>query len=231
MSAVRFYEINPVGAPSLRRNGLIAAPSTFLYNAAISPDRRVDGRRQFGGSFVVGYSASSAVNGIDPRIVMSSSVDGGALSAVLVRDAVGPYRDFSCAVSGDICRWGDYSGASPDPRPGTTNHGVVWLTDQFAGSASISTASPTGAPGSGPPSRERRWAGRSPRDLPRRPESRRRASVLDGAVLVEEVEAALAADAGMLADRLLDRGRGVGMLAQVASWRSRGPGRSAANSS
>jgi hypothetical protein len=135
VSAIRWYEINPVGTPSLRRTGLIAAPGAFLYNAAISPDRRVDGATTaFGGSFVIGYSASSAANGINPRIVMASSVNSGALSFTLVEDAVGPYRDVSCPNPGDTCRWGDYSAATPDPRPGTTNQGKVWLTNQFAGS-------------------------------------------------------------------------------------------------
>ena len=121
VAAIRWYEINPVGTPSLRRTGLIAAPGTFFYNAAISPDRRVDGATTaFGGSFVIGYSASSAANGINPRIVMASSVNGGALSFTLVEDAVGPYQDLSCPNPGDTCRWGDYSAATPDPRPGTT---------------------------------------------------------------------------------------------------------------
>jgi hypothetical protein len=139
VAAIRWYEINPVGAPSLRRTGLIAAPGTFVYNAAISPDRRVDGATTaFGGSFVIGYSASSAANGINPRIVMASSVNGGALSFTLVEDAVGPYRDFSCPNPGETCRWGDYSAAIPDPRPSATNRGKVWLTNQFAGSTDTS---------------------------------------------------------------------------------------------
>ena len=139
VSAIRWYEINPVGTPSLRRTGLIAAPGAFLYNAAISPDRRVDGATTaFGDSFVIGYSASSAANGINPRIVMASSVNDGMLSFTLVEDAVGPYRDAGCPNPGDTCRWGDYSAAAPDPRPGATTRGKVWLTNQFAGSTDTS---------------------------------------------------------------------------------------------
>lgn len=137
VSAVRWYEINPIGTPTVRRTGTIAAPGTFLYNAAISSDRRVDGANSaFGGSFVVGYSASSALNNIKPRILMTSSLNGGAVSTpVLVKDAVGPYKDFACATGGSVCRWGDYSGATPDPRPSTTATGLVWLTNQFSGVA------------------------------------------------------------------------------------------------
>jgi hypothetical protein len=141
VSAVRWYEINPVGAaPSVRSTSLIFAPGAHLYNAAISPDRRVDGATAaFGGSFVIGYSASSAALGIDPRIVMGSSVNGGALSVALVRDAVGPYQSFECAGAGDTCRWGDYSAATPDPRPAAGPRGVVWLTNMFSGIANPPT--------------------------------------------------------------------------------------------
>jgi hypothetical protein len=135
VSAVRWYEINPVGAvPSVRSTSLIFSAGSFLYNAAISPDRRVDGATTaFGGSLVVGYSVSSAATGINPRIVMGSSVNGGALSFALVRDAVGPYQSFECDIAGDTCRWGDYSAATPDPRPAAGPRGVVWLTNMFSG--------------------------------------------------------------------------------------------------
>ena len=78
VSAVRWYEIDPVGAPRLADDGLIAAPGVFLFDAAISPDRRVDGgTRAFGDSFVVGYNASSARAGIAPRVMMASSRRAG----------------------------------------------------------------------------------------------------------------------------------------------------------
>ena len=93
----------------------------------------------FGGSYVIGYTASGAASGITPRIVMGSRLNGGPLQFALVQNAVGPYRDFSCPNPGNTCRWGDYSGATPDPRPTTVGAGEVWLTNQFAGSASTST--------------------------------------------------------------------------------------------
>ena len=134
VSAVRWYEIDPVGAPRLADNGLIAAPGVFLFDAAISPDRRVDGgRRAFGDSFVVGYNASSAKAGIAPRVAMASSRRGGPLGFTLVREAAGPYRDHTCQDAGKPCRWGDYSGATPDPRPAPGPAGVVWLTAQYSG--------------------------------------------------------------------------------------------------
>lgn len=54
-------------------------------------------------------------------------VSGAAvvLSFDLVKDGVGPYRDFTCPNSGDTCRSKDYSGETPDPRPIIAGHGVV----------------------------------------------------------------------------------------------------------
>ena len=142
VAAIRAYEINPVpAAPSVRLADLItAAPSSHLYNAAISPDRvsLTGASGSFGGSYVIGYTASGAASGITPRIVMGSRLNGGALLFALVQRR-GPYRDFSCPNPGNTCRWGDYAGATPDPRPTTVGAGEVWLTNQFACSASTST--------------------------------------------------------------------------------------------
>lgn len=65
-------------------------------------------------------------------------VSGAAvtLSFALVKDGFGPYRNFTCPNSGDTCRSGDYSEATPDPRPIIAGHGVVWGTNQFSGLAS-----------------------------------------------------------------------------------------------
>lgn len=141
VSAVRYYEIYPGSSPAIRRTGTIKSTGTFYYNAAISPDRRSDnGTYQFGSSFVIGYNASSSTNNISPRILMKSAVNGGSLSGtVTVRYGVGPYIDFACPNAGDTCRWGDYSGAAPDPRPGTTGTGAVWLTNQYSGVKNPST--------------------------------------------------------------------------------------------
>ena len=135
-AAVRWYEIDPAPAtPVLLRDGTIAANNTFLFNAAISPDRQVQGATQrFGDSMVIQYNVSSRVNSIAPRIVAKSSLHGGELSgATLVKDGVGGYRDFSCPSAGSVCRWGDYAAATPDPAPTTNKRGVVWGTNQYSG--------------------------------------------------------------------------------------------------
>src|SRR5262249_6949274 len=136
VSAVRLLELDPTApAVAVKRSLQISASNTFLFNAAISPDRRHDvAISAFGNSFVIEYNVSSKVNNINPRIVAASSVNGGPLSFFNpVKGGVGPYKDFSCKTPGSVCRWGDYSGATPDPRPTITGSGEVWGTNQFSG--------------------------------------------------------------------------------------------------
>jgi hypothetical protein len=141
VAAVRWYEINPAPAvPVILRTANVQSNTAHLFNAAISSDRTGSA---FGDSFVVQYSVSSST--ISPRIVAGSSFSGGALSFLLVRNGVGPYRDFSCPNAGDpFCRWGDYSGATPDPLPPRNrprlDRGAVWGTNQFSGVANPSAA-------------------------------------------------------------------------------------------
>jgi len=136
VSAVRWYEINPVPAkPVVLRSETIAATNTFIFNAAISPDRKVrGGARAFGDSMVIQYNASSSVNSIAPRILAKSSLHGGAVSgARLIKNGADGYRDFTCPNPGDTCRWGDYAAATPDPAPTTNGVGEVWGTNQYSG--------------------------------------------------------------------------------------------------
>lgn len=136
LSAVRWYEINPVPAvPVVQRSNNISNTTSFFFNAAISPDRRVRTgvASAFGNNFVIQYNVSGKLSGISPRIVAGSSVNGGLLSFLLVKNGVGPYRDFTCVAAGSICRWGDYSGASPDPSPTVVGRGEVWGANQFSG--------------------------------------------------------------------------------------------------
>jgi hypothetical protein len=140
-SVVRWYEINPAGTPTLLRNGEIGGGNEnagrFFFNAAISPDRRVDRRNgstiaQFGKSFVIHYNVTSRSGEIVPRIAAGSSVNGAKMTFRLIKSGVDSYRDDSCPESDDVCRWSSYASASPDPRPTTTGRGEVWGATQFA---------------------------------------------------------------------------------------------------
>ena len=140
-SGVRFYEIDPLTREVLPQSGTLTKTGNFFFNAAISPDRSVDGTtKQFGDSFAIGFSESSAVNNINPRIDVVSSVSGGPLSnRVTIKSSAGPYIDFSCANPGDTCRWGDYAGATPEPKPSGSTTSNIWLDNQF-GNGGTSTA-------------------------------------------------------------------------------------------
>ncbi len=137
LSAVRWYELKPTAPASVLRSATYTLPGTYLYNAAISSDRRVDGATaQFGNSFVLTYNASSAVNRSNPRIVAGASLNGGPYLTTLVKDAVGPYTDKSlCPQPGYVCPWSAQAGAAPDPRPAAASAGAVWLTNQYVGAA------------------------------------------------------------------------------------------------
>ena len=131
-SAVRWYEINPANL-SLDQTGTITDPQLWLFNATVTPDRVVNGNNSgFGSSAVVEYNTSSS--SAYPAIRMESIVDGQAPSPpVLVKQSTGPNVDFSCFQPDNMpCRWGDYSGAVPDPgSPLTAEHGQVWLVNQW----------------------------------------------------------------------------------------------------
>lgn len=147
-SIVAWYEIDPVPvAPVMLASGQIGAAAAnannFFFNAAISPDRRVDGAtKQFGSSFVINYNVSSGNNNVPARIMASSSVNGAAVGAATlnVKLGVGKYIDTSCAFGDSVCDWGNQAGASPDPRPPPTTpprtKGLVWGTNQYSGVAS-----------------------------------------------------------------------------------------------
>ncbi len=103
-SASRWYEINPAPAvPVVLRTGKIIANNTFVFNGAISPDRKKDGANvAFGDSFVIQYNTASPA--LSPRISVRSSLHGAAISGpVLIKGGVGPYVDFSCPnVVGEV---------------------------------------------------------------------------------------------------------------------------------
>jgi hypothetical protein len=128
---VRWYEINP-GAGTIYQTGAIAPSALFAFNASISPDRQVRGTRsRFGRNMVVNYNTSSSAS--NPAIRVASKRGAGPLSAAfLIKQSPAGYADFTCANMGTVCRWGDYSAATPDPVvPSSATVGRVWGTNQW----------------------------------------------------------------------------------------------------
>jgi hypothetical protein len=125
---VRWYEFNISGS-GLLQSGAVTSPSTYNFNAAISPDRAVSGATgQFGDGMVMGYSSSSPT--LFPQVRMVSKVGLATQSPPVTVKASGTfYRGPDCV--GGVCRWGDYAGATPDPLP-ASGPSRVWLVNQFA---------------------------------------------------------------------------------------------------
>jgi hypothetical protein len=139
----------PTGAS--RQEGTVSDPNLYVFNPAISPTSNGD-------AAVIHYNTGSASTFVDVR---AQSHDAAAplnsmSGPIVVRASTVPETDFSCfnANGGPPCRWGDYSGASPDPTDcslvwGTTmlsgdvnaNGGLAWTTQNFAvGEGSVHTA-------------------------------------------------------------------------------------------
>jgi hypothetical protein len=130
-TVVRWYEIDP-SAPSAPsspvRAGKIANRRLFAYNAAISPDRVVNGTTtMFGDSMAMTFTTSSSLT--DSTLWSVSKVGDGRVSPwVLIKQSRAPAVDFTCSP----CRWGDFASASPDPAADTTKaHGVVWFSNEW----------------------------------------------------------------------------------------------------
>ena len=128
---VRWYEIAPGGTPNLAQSGAATDPSLFVWNGAIAPDRANNGTTgNFGSDMVMGFNTSSSVT--YPALLMVSKRDTAAQSGfVSVWSSPGPNQDFTCASAGDVCRWGDYAGASADPLPPSGSAGQVWLSGEW----------------------------------------------------------------------------------------------------
>ena len=123
----RWYEVDP-SAGTVLQQGKATSSSLYVWNGAISPDRAYDGTTgAFGSNMVMGFNTSSSTT--YPAIQMVTKRGASAQSAfVVIKQATGPNVDYSC----DNCRWGDYSGASPDPGAAQTGTvGTVWLSGEW----------------------------------------------------------------------------------------------------
>jgi hypothetical protein len=115
--AMRWYELLP-GTGVARQQGTIAEPFVDVFNGAVSPAAD-------GGSAVAVYDRSGPL--LLPQMrarARTGSMAPGVLGpSIGLGSSASPDFDLGCAP---VCRWGDYSGASPDPAATS----VVWVASQ-----------------------------------------------------------------------------------------------------
>lgn len=124
-SEVDWYEITVSGTtPSIAQLGTITNTTDFVFNAAISP--RFDAQ----GAAIEYTRSGASLPTIAAQIRIASTPAGQMEPGELVLATSTQFdHDFSCNFmgSGAPCRWGDYSGATPDP----VHTNVVWGTNEF----------------------------------------------------------------------------------------------------
>jgi hypothetical protein len=114
----RWYELLPgtTSDPTVRQQGTIASPDHWIFNPAISPTTT-------GNEAVINYNLSSTtqVPQIAVRTRRSDTPLGEMGGATIIATSDAPLVGSS--------RWGDYAGASPDPK----NAHTVWGSNELAG--------------------------------------------------------------------------------------------------
>ena len=129
-SIARWYELLPATL-TVRQQGAVQSATDFIWNASISPSIA-------GNDAAIFYNRGSAANLVVAAAQSRTSATPlSALNAgeLVLATSTDVDVDFSCTSPyGPPCRWGDYSGASPDP----VNSGVVWGTNQVNGSSVFS---------------------------------------------------------------------------------------------
>jgi hypothetical protein len=138
-SEERWYELDPA-AGTLLQSGTVSSPSLFVWNGAVSPDRANNGTTgAFGDSMAMSVSTSGSTAYPAMQLLWKNGANAQSPLKNLVQ-STGASVDLSCSDTSP-CRWGDYSGASPDPAA-TGTVGKVWLGNQYnlAGGTTSSTA-------------------------------------------------------------------------------------------
>jgi hypothetical protein len=133
-SVVDWYELTfPGSFPIPTQQGIVASPTDFVFNAAISPEFDAQGA-------AIEYNRSSST--ILPTIaaqVRRASTAAGTMEPgeLILATSSAADTDFSCNNPvGAGCRWGDYSAATPDP----VQTAVVWGTNEFNTAATTTPA-------------------------------------------------------------------------------------------
>jgi hypothetical protein len=127
-AVVRWNEFVP-STLSVLQEGEIGSATDYIFNGAISPSSAGSDAAVF---YNRGSGSTLAVIGAQTR---GSSTSPGQMDAGEVVLGTSATFDQETLFQGNCtanpCRWGDYSGATPDP----SNAGVVWGSNQLIGAA------------------------------------------------------------------------------------------------
>jgi hypothetical protein len=123
-SESRWYRINPKRLSKTKMTK-VTDSSLFVWNAGISTDRLVNPNGSaFGDSVMVGVTTSSLTTFASDQVVSKIGTNAQSGLVLVKTGAVD-----SC---GQVCRWGDYSAATPDPAADPNGaHGVVWFSQMY----------------------------------------------------------------------------------------------------
>jgi hypothetical protein len=135
-SQVTWYELQQSGGSlALTQSGNITSATDFIFNAAISPSFSARGAAIF-----YNKSSSTTLPSIAGQVRINSTPSGGMEpgEVVLATSGGADVETISCAkpIASVPCRWGDYSGASPDPA----NPYLVWGTNEMITAATATPA-------------------------------------------------------------------------------------------
>jgi len=125
-SIVQWYEFLP-DSLTIRQQGQLASATDYYWNAAISPSSA-------GTDAMISYNRGSSsllpVIGAQTRTTSTALGQMDAGEVILGSSSAADQETlFQGNCTPNPCRWGDYSGATPDP----INPGVVWGSNQLSG--------------------------------------------------------------------------------------------------
>ncbi|TMC49189.1 MAG: hypothetical protein E6J14_08950 [Chloroflexi bacterium] len=125
---VRWYEINVTSQTLAQPEGYITDPSLSVLDGGVSDDRAVNAGL-FGSDMVAGVTTSSSTTYPADQEVVKVGHAGAQSPLAMVHQSPAADQGFDCFVDPGrfVCRWGDYSGAVPDPAPPSATVGRVWL--------------------------------------------------------------------------------------------------------
>jgi hypothetical protein len=130
----RWFEIDPTTG-NLFQIGIAQSTTLYVFMGSIAPDRN-GATGQFGGNMVMFFNTSSSTQLAAAEMISKIGANPQSGFVLIIKSSKAD-TDFTCSTT-TPCRWGDYSGASPDP--GSTTNGQAWGSMMLSNGGSSLTA-------------------------------------------------------------------------------------------